>query len=227
MTFWIPVPPVSSPEDTLCERDTGLILGELVDQLPDEQRTAVMLYYYDQCPVRQIASILQCAEGTVKSRLNYARKALEKLILLREQRDGVRLHALNPGLLFLALLLQEQNLAVDQQTVERGLLAVKGALGLTAAAAGSTAAASTAAAATTASAAAAGSGGLTLGSKLAILLVAGAVATGGGVLLASRPQQEPQPSAPVMAVISPTPSPSATPSPTPSATPSATPSPTQ
>ena len=36
-------PPVSSPEDTLCERDTGLILGELVDQLPDEQRTAVML----------------------------------------------------------------------------------------------------------------------------------------------------------------------------------------
>ena len=92
-------PPVSSPEDTLCERDTGLILGELVDQLPDEQRTAVMLYYYDQCPVRQIASILQCAEGTVKSRLNYARKALEKLILLREQRDGVRLHALNPGLL--------------------------------------------------------------------------------------------------------------------------------
>ncbi len=114
-------PPVSSPEDTLCERDTGLILGELVDQLPDEQRTAVMLYYYDQCPVRQIASILQCAEGTVKSRLNYARKALEKLILKREQRDGIRLHALNPGLLFLALFLQEQNLPVDQQTMERGL----------------------------------------------------------------------------------------------------------
>lgn len=114
-------PPVSSPEDTLCERDTGLILGELVDQLPDEQRTAVMLYYYDQCPVRQIASILQCAEGTVKSRLNYARKALEKLILKREQRDGIRLHALNPDLLFLALFLQEQNLPVDQQTMERGL----------------------------------------------------------------------------------------------------------
>lgn len=215
-------PPVSSPEDTLCERDTGLILGELVDQLPDEQRTAVMLYYYDQCPIKHIASILECAEGTVKSRLNYARRALEKLILQREQRDGVRLHALNPGLLFLALLLQEQSLAVDQQAMERGLLAVKGALGLTAAAAaGSTAAASTATAAATTASTAAGGGGLTLGSKLAILLVAGAVATGGGVFLATRPQQEPQPSVPVMAVVSPTPTatPSSTPSPTPTATP--------
>ena len=233
-------PPVSSPEDTLCERDTGLILGELVDQLPDEQRTAVMLYYYDQCPIKHIASILECAEGTVKSRLNYARKALEKLILQREQRDGVRLHALNPGLLFLAMVLQEQNLAVDPQTMERGLLAVKGALGLTAAAAAgssaaaattaaSTSAASTATAAASASAAVgAGGGGLTLGSKVAILLVAAAVATGGGVFLATRPPQEPQPSVPVMAVVSPTPTatPSATPSPTPTVTPSATPSPT-
>ena len=233
-------PPVSSPEDTLCERDTGLILGELVDQLPDEQRTAVMLYYYDQCPIKHIASILECAEGTVKSRLNYARKALEKLILQREQRDGVRLHALNPGLLFLAMVLQEQNLAVDPQTMERGLLAVKGALGLTAAAAAgssaaaattaaSTSAASTATAAASASAAVgAGGGGLTLGSKVAILLVAAAVATGGGVFLATRPPQEPQPSVPVMAVVSPTPTatPSATPSSTPSVTPSVTPSPT-
>ena len=231
-------PPVSSPEDTLCERDTGLILGELVDQLPDEQRTAVMLYYYDQCPIKHIASILECAEGTVKSRLNYARKALEKLILQREQRDGVRLHALNPGLLFLAMVLQEQNLAVDPQTMERGLLAVKGALGLTAAAAaGSSAAAATTAASTSAASTAtavasasaavgAGGGGLTLGSKVAILLVAAAVATGGGVFLATRPQQEPQPSTPVMAVVSPTPTatPSSTPSPSP--TPAATPSPT-
>ena len=84
---------VQSPEEVLCERDTGAILGELVDELPDEQRTAVMLYYYDQCPIKQIASIMECAEGTIKSRLNYARKAMEKLILKREQREGVRLHA--------------------------------------------------------------------------------------------------------------------------------------
>lgn len=213
-------PPEASPEDALCERDTGLILGELVDQLPDEQRTAVMLYYYDQCPIKQIASILQCAEGTVKSRLNYARKALEKLILQREQRDGVRLHALNPGLLFLALLLQEQNLAVDQQAMERGLLAVKGALGLTAAAA----AGSSAAAATTAASAGTAAGGLTLSSKLAVLVVAAALATGGGVWLATRPQPDPQPGLPVLAVASPTPSPEADPSPTPSGAPTASPS---
>ena len=110
------------PEKVLDNEETRRMILGLVDALPPEQRMCVLFYYYDEMSVREIAQAMETSEGTVKSRLNYARKALEKLILQREQRDGVRLHALNPGLLFLAMVLQEQNLAVDPQTMERGLL---------------------------------------------------------------------------------------------------------
>ncbi|MGN1002909.1 MAG: sigma-70 family RNA polymerase sigma factor [Oscillospiraceae bacterium] len=185
-----------SPEDTLSEQETGLILGELLDQLPEEQRTAVLLYYYDEYSIKEIASVMGCAEGTVKSRLNYARKALEKSITQREQREGIRLHAFDPSMIILAIFLQEKNMAVDPTAMERGLAAVKGALGLAAAAGGAGAAAAgttaagaavagtTAAGAAAAGATAAGTGGSAmlfggLSVKVAACVLAGAVAVGG------------------------------------------------
>ena len=69
--------PGETPEELAEAEATSRILGELVDTLPEPQRVAVMLYYYDQCTVAQIAEITNCSQGTVKSRLNYARKALE------------------------------------------------------------------------------------------------------------------------------------------------------
>ena len=53
----------TTPEERLLRQDTGRILGELVDELPQEQRETVMLFYYDQCAVREIAQIMSCAEG--------------------------------------------------------------------------------------------------------------------------------------------------------------------
>ncbi len=58
-------------------------------QLPNEQRTVMMLCYYDECSIQEIVSITG-AEFMAKSRLNHARKALEKLILKREKQDKVR-----------------------------------------------------------------------------------------------------------------------------------------
>ena len=50
----------------------------MVDRLPEEQRTAVVLFYFDQCSVGAIASAMGCSENTVKSRLHYGRKALRR-----------------------------------------------------------------------------------------------------------------------------------------------------
>lgn len=245
----------TTPEERLLRQDTGRILGELVDELPQEQRETVMLFYYDQCAVREIAQIMSCAEGTVKSRLNYARRQLEKLIFQREQRDGVRLHAINPALLFLAFALQEQQTILNPETVRRGLEAVRAALGLAAggaaAAAGSTAAGGAAGAASGGSAlsgtaqaagaviSGAGTAAGGVGGKVAALIVAGALLAGtGGALITQLPPPEQTPPASqspaaVIALpsaaptVSPTaaPSPVPTPTPTPSAAPSATPSP--
>lgn len=51
---------------------------EAVKSLPVKQRTVVVLYYYNQLTTKEIAKIMGCLEGTVKSRLHTARKNLEE-----------------------------------------------------------------------------------------------------------------------------------------------------
>lgn len=55
-------------------------LWQAVCALPPEQRTAVTLFYYEDMGVKDIARVLRLPEGTVKSRLNRARKRLRELL---------------------------------------------------------------------------------------------------------------------------------------------------
>lgn len=64
---------------------TGL-LGEGIDALPAEQRSAVSLYYLEGLSVAEIAEIDSVPEGTVKSRLYHARQSLRAC--LEEREDG-------------------------------------------------------------------------------------------------------------------------------------------
>lgn len=95
--------------DTLPERDEALLpaeavdsaeqrrmLLEIVNSLPEAQRQCVILFYYSELSVQQIAELLDCSEGTVKSRLNYARQKIKEKILETEKRHGIRLHVLAP-----------------------------------------------------------------------------------------------------------------------------------
>lgn len=42
------------------------IMQGILDQLPDEQRLCVLMYYYDELSVKEIAETLGCSTGTVK-----------------------------------------------------------------------------------------------------------------------------------------------------------------
>lgn len=53
---------------------------EAVQRLPVRQREVVALYYVEDRPVDEIASLLGCSEGTVKSHLSRARDALHGLL---------------------------------------------------------------------------------------------------------------------------------------------------
>ena len=55
-------------------------LWDAVLRLPEDQRLAVMFYYYEDMPVAEIAKTLGVAQGTVKSRLNKARKLLKEAL---------------------------------------------------------------------------------------------------------------------------------------------------
>ncbi|WP_179035741.1 sigma-70 family RNA polymerase sigma factor [Paenibacillus sp. URB8-2] len=47
-----------------------------VDKLEDQQRIVVVLYYYQDMPLKQVADMLQISESAVKTRLYRARKTL-------------------------------------------------------------------------------------------------------------------------------------------------------
>lgn len=53
-------------------------LYKAIKKLPVKQRTAVVLYYFNQMSAKEIAGIMGCLEGTVKSRLHTARSNLKQ-----------------------------------------------------------------------------------------------------------------------------------------------------
>jgi len=70
-----------TPETMLLAQDERTTLTNALFELPITYREVVILYYYQELKVREIADILTCAENTVKTRLHRARKMLqEKLV---------------------------------------------------------------------------------------------------------------------------------------------------
>lgn len=57
-------------------KESHLLLMTAVDSLDKKQKAVVVLYYYNVLSVSEIAKIVGCMEGTVKSRLYFARKKL-------------------------------------------------------------------------------------------------------------------------------------------------------
>ena len=84
------------PASALENRAQREIILSIIEALPQQQKECVLLFYYSELTVAQIAQALECSEGTVKSRLNYARKKLREGILETEERDGIRLHTWRP-----------------------------------------------------------------------------------------------------------------------------------
>lgn len=69
---------VLGPADEESGNNDRLDLGAAMKRLPPEQRIAVSLYFGEGMSVAEIAAITNAPEGTVKSRLFAARKALRE-----------------------------------------------------------------------------------------------------------------------------------------------------
>ena len=65
-------------------------LWDAVRALPEDQRLAVLLYYYEDMPVAEIARTLGIAQGTVKSRLSRGRDRLRQMLREEEQYGNQR-----------------------------------------------------------------------------------------------------------------------------------------
>lgn len=68
-------------EETLIQKEQHSELYQAILKLDYKLRIVVILYYFNEIPTKQIAKIVGCYEGTVKSRLHTARKKLKHLLL--------------------------------------------------------------------------------------------------------------------------------------------------
>ena len=72
--------PSEAPCELVIRQEEKDRVYEAVCALDRKQKTVVIFYYYQQLTTREIADILGCMEGTVKSRLHTARKKLSKAL---------------------------------------------------------------------------------------------------------------------------------------------------
>lgn len=68
--------PVNSVEDDAARRERAETVGRAIDALPEKLRIVTVLAAIEEHDVREVARLLVLPEGTVKSRLHLARKAL-------------------------------------------------------------------------------------------------------------------------------------------------------
>jgi RNA polymerase sigma-70 factor (ECF subfamily) len=68
--------PLASPERAAEHGELQRIIQDSLDRLPFGQRVVILLYYLQDFSLNDIAYILDCPVGTVKSRLHYGRENL-------------------------------------------------------------------------------------------------------------------------------------------------------
>ena len=66
--------------DTAVTTTDGVDIERAISKLPARQRLAVELFYFVGLSVRDVASVMRCAEGTVKSTLAAARTSLRNVL---------------------------------------------------------------------------------------------------------------------------------------------------
>ena len=68
---------VNSPENYTIQTDISNAVQRIVANLPEMYRMPIHLYYSANMSVQEIAQVLHIPEGTVKSRMNKARRLLK------------------------------------------------------------------------------------------------------------------------------------------------------
>ena len=175
--------PEHMPEEVIDRQETSRLINDILGTLSEEQRLAIVMFYYEERSIREIAASLSCSENTVKSRLNYGRKKVEAAVKALEK-QGTKLYSLAPMpfLIWLLRLAKAQGIAAEA-------IAPTAAAGIVGAAAttGETAAASAAgsAAAGTATKAAGTAAGKALATKIVAGTLAVSLTAGAGVAVAN------------------------------------------
>lgn len=68
----------SGPRDEILRKESGRILSEAIQSLPERYRIVFIMKEVQEMPYETIGKVLNCSTGTVKSRLHRARALLQR-----------------------------------------------------------------------------------------------------------------------------------------------------
>lgn len=84
---------MSIPEEYISDKaKREIILSIMQEVLSDVQYQTVIMHYFNEMTVDEIAEVFECSRGTVLSRLNYSRAKMKTAIEDYENKSGDRLH---------------------------------------------------------------------------------------------------------------------------------------
>ncbi len=84
----------SLPEDAMINKEVQRLIGEIIEELPENQRSAVIAFYYNQMTISEIAESMELPENTVKTYLFRGKKKIKEGVLEIEKKHGTKLYAL-------------------------------------------------------------------------------------------------------------------------------------
>ncbi len=92
------------PEEYVTSNEKRKIIVQLMEEaLTYVQYQTVFMYYFSNMTVADISEVMECSEGTVKSRLSFARAKMKTAIMNYEEENNDKLHAIIPVPFFEAL----------------------------------------------------------------------------------------------------------------------------
>lgn len=111
---------MSIPEEYISDKaKREIILSIMQEVLSDVQYQTVIMHYFNEMTVDEIAEIFECSRGTVLSRLNYSRAKMKTAIEDYENKSGDKLHGVVVVPFFTTIFKEEaKSLAVPNITIK-------------------------------------------------------------------------------------------------------------
>ena len=82
------------PDEAMDKQDFKQTILAMIDELKEEQRTVVMLYYFDEMSYAEIEQITGMSQTDIKNKLFASRKAIKNKVEDYEKKHNIKLHAI-------------------------------------------------------------------------------------------------------------------------------------
>jgi RNA polymerase sigma-70 factor (ECF subfamily) len=85
----LPLSQAETPLTLLLEEERKVRLKAMLDRLPEKQKATLILKIYHELSYKEIARVINCAEGTVKANIFHALNNLRSMLKEEDEEGGV------------------------------------------------------------------------------------------------------------------------------------------